>query len=190
MRRLGANGPDPLPVQEVAELLKKHIPYRLAHLLDAIPRVPSRSMADNQAFEAGAVAGRTLLSFLGVGYSKKTATLTEDRDHQKLPGGMTDDLKAPDVGGSFVEIKALSEPQRSILARFIHGVHKSSAHFTWKSQHQLDVATYREAAEIIKDLLHQHVPCEVEPQNGADRSQPSRSDANRASGAAGSSRSC
>jgi hypothetical protein len=191
MRRLDISGePEPLPKQEVAELLTDHLPYRLAHLLDAIPRIPARCMADNQAFEAGAVAGRALLSFLGVGYSNKAAAVTEDRRYQRLAGDMTDDVKAPDVGGSFVDIRTLSVTQQNLLARFIHGVHKASAHFTWKSQHGLDVATYREAAVIIKDLLNQHIPHGAEPQHGADQSQPFRSEAERASGATGSGPSC
>ena len=164
MRPTDAQGhPDALPKEDIAELLTEHIPYRLVHLRDAVPRVPARCMADNQSFEAGAVAGRSLLSFLGIGYDPKTGTLREDRCYYPAAKGMTDDVKAPDVGGSFVDLGSLSEHEKTLLARFIHGVHKSSAHFTWKSEHGLDIPTYREAAGLIQRLLRDHLPQTVEP---------------------------
>jgi len=114
-------------------------------------------MADNQAFEAGAVAGRSLLSFLGIGYDRKARCLKEDRGYQKEQGDLTDEVKVPDVGGRFVAIDTLSDSQKTILARFIHGVHKACAHFTWKSQHSLDVATYKDAAALIPELFEEHL---------------------------------
>jgi hypothetical protein len=118
-------------------------------------------MADSQAFEAGAVAGRSLLAFLGIRYDRATRRLAEDRSYQKEPGGMTDDVKAPDVGGRFVEINQLSNDSQALLVRFIYGVHKASAHLTWKFTHALDVNTYRPAARLIAELLAQHV-CQIE----------------------------
>jgi hypothetical protein len=164
MRPTDAQGhPDALPKEDIAELLTEHIPYRLVHLRDAVPRVPARCMADNQSFEAGAVAGRSLLSFLGIGYDPKTGALREDRCYYPAAKGMTDDVKAPDVGGSFVDLGSLSEHEKTLLARFIQGVHKSSAPFTWKSEHGLDIPTYREAAGLIQRLLRDHLPQTVEP---------------------------
>jgi hypothetical protein len=68
------------------------------------------------------------------------------------------DVKAPDVGGSFVDLNLLTEDEKSLLGRFIYAVHKSCAHFTWKSGHGLDVQTYREAACLIQRLLCDHIP--------------------------------
>jgi hypothetical protein len=169
MRPLATDGhPAPLNPEDVLTIRNQHLPYRRALLLDAIERIPAASMADNQAFEAGAVAGRSLLSFLGVRYDRKKNRLDEDRIYQKETGDQTDDVKAPDVGGSFVEIDQLSEEESSVLARFIHGVHKASAHFTWKSLHGLDVPTYRAAALLICDLLQNHV-YQVEQTAAANR---------------------
>jgi hypothetical protein len=96
MRSTDAQGhPGALPKEDIAELLTEHIPYRLVHLRDAVPRVPARCMADNQWFEAGAVNGRSLFSFLGIGYDRKTGTLREDRCYYPAAKGMTDDVKAP-----------------------------------------------------------------------------------------------
>ncbi|MGB9275646.1 MAG: DUF5677 domain-containing protein [Terrimicrobiaceae bacterium] len=158
MRPIDAQGrPKTLPSEDITKLLKEHIPYRLAHLLDAVPRIPATCIADNQAFEAGAVAGRSLLSFLGIRCDRKQGILKPDRCYIAV-GGMTDDVKAPDVGGSFVDLDALAEDEKSLLGRFIHGVHKSSAHFTWKSGQGLDVQTYRDAACLIQRLLRDHIP--------------------------------
>jgi hypothetical protein len=145
----------PLPAKDIAEFLKVHIPYRLAHLLDVIPRLPARCMADNQAFEAGAVAGRSLLSFLGTGCDSGGIL---KKDQRYFAVDMTDDVKAPDVGGRFVDLNALTQDEKLLLERFIRGVNKSSAHFTWGSEHGLDVPTYREAASLIQRLLRDHLP--------------------------------
>ena len=69
-----------------------------------------------------------------------------------------DDVKAPDVGGSFVDLGSLSEQEKTLLARFIRGVHKSSAHFTWKSEHGLDIPTYREAAGLNSTIVARPPP--------------------------------
>jgi len=161
--------PSDLPADEISELLCEHVPYRLQHLLDAIPRIPARCMADNQAFEAGAVAGRSLLSLLGITYDPKTNGLKDDRNYRPSASGMPDDVKAPDLRGRFVDRTALTEDETALLTRFIHGVHKSSAHFTWKSNHGLDVATYRNAASLIYRLLREHLPEMVEPVSAANR---------------------
>lgn len=169
MRRLDPQGkPADLPPEEIAELLQEHVPYRVDHLVDAIPRIPARCMADNQAFEAGAVAGRSLLSLLGIAYDPKTNDLKDDRCHRPCGSGMTDDVKAPDLGGQFIDRANLTEDQRELLARFIRGVHKSSAHFTWRSSHGLDVPTYRDSAMLIFRLLKEHLPQMVEPCRGAN----------------------
>jgi len=37
----------PLPPDEVQRFLKEHLPYRLALISDAVPRVPAHSPADD-----------------------------------------------------------------------------------------------------------------------------------------------
>ncbi len=158
MRPLDSNGhPESLPHPDVLEILQQHLPYRRALLLDAVARIPARTMADNQAFEAGVVAGRSLLSFLGIRYDRRTRRLADDHTYQRETGDLTDDIKAPDVGGRFVDISRLSRDSQNVLERFIHGAHKASAHLTWKSTHTLDVETYQTAATIISDLLERHI---------------------------------
>ena len=81
MRPINQGRPDPLPPEDIVKLLKEHIPYRLAHVLDPVPRIPASCIADNQAFEAGAVAGRSLLSFLGIGCDSEQGILRTDRSY-------------------------------------------------------------------------------------------------------------
>jgi hypothetical protein len=150
MRKLDTEGkPEALAEPKVAETLQQHLPYRIQLLLDGASRVPARSMADNQAFEAGAVAGRSLLAFLGVDYDKKHGILKVAHSYHPEKGGFTDEVKAPDVGGRFVELASLSDDQKELLIRFIHGVHKACAHFTLDSQHGLDARTFQAAAGLI-----------------------------------------
>jgi hypothetical protein len=73
---------------------------------------------------------------------------------------LTDDVKVRDVGGRFVELDELSSGEAEVLAKFIHGTHKASAHFTIGSDHGLDVATYQQTVPIILRLLQACLPPE------------------------------
>ena len=160
MRQLDSNKkPASLPESAKSDILKKDLPYRIALLRDAISRIPARTMADNQAFEAGAVAGRSLLSFLGISYDRKAGKLKKDQKYttDRVGENLTDDVKVTDVGGRFVEIEELTDDQQAVLARFIHGVHKACAHFTWDSQHSLRVDNYKAAAPLIIELYDSHL---------------------------------
>jgi hypothetical protein len=70
-RVLPGNHIESLSSDEVKWFLEEHLPYRLALIRDAVRRVPAQSLADDQAFEAAAVAGRVVLDLLGVGYDSK-----------------------------------------------------------------------------------------------------------------------
>jgi hypothetical protein len=88
-------------------MLTEDIPYRVQLLKDGSRQRGAETQQDNQAFEAGVVSGRILLSFLGVGFDEKTGRLKEDRKH-KLTNELTDDVKVRDVGGRFVELVDVS----------------------------------------------------------------------------------
>jgi hypothetical protein len=154
MRPINSQGVAQLSPDNKKRLLESDLPYRVNHLRDAIHRVPAKSFADNQAFEAGAVAGRVLLEFLGVGLDAKTQTLRESRHR----AGDTDDVKVVDLGGSYVPISALSKADREALQKFIRGVHKACAYLTIDSDHQLTAEVFRTAAPIIIRLYETHGP--------------------------------
>ena len=139
-------------------MLNEHIPYRESLLRDGIrPAWVPPCQRTNQAFEAGTVSGRILLSFLGLGYDRKTGLLKEERGYV-ADKGKTDDVKAPNVGGRFVDLGELSPEESETLARFIHGAHKACAHFTINSGHELTLETYHRAVPIICRLLDSCVP--------------------------------
>lgn len=161
MRRFLANNViESLSDADVQSLLNEHLRYRLQMICDARDRMPAKTFADNQAFEAGAVAGRSLLAFLGVAFDRKKGVLVPYRSHIRLKGGLTDEVKVTDVGGRYVEIDRLTARDAAILARFIEGVHKACAHFTWKSEHRLDRPTFTEAANLILRLYAEHIETE------------------------------
>jgi len=149
----------PVTEKDRQELLHQHIPYRVQLFQDGAKRIPAQGKQDNQAFEAGAISGRILLSFLGVGYDEKRDRLKEDRQHKSM-GGITDDVKVRDVGGHFVNLDSLSAHEKEALSRLIHGANKACAHFTVGSDHRLDVATYKQAVTIIVRLLRECLPNE------------------------------
>ncbi len=157
MRPINPQGKAPLVTKARTRLLHSDLPYRVNHLRDAIQRVPAESFADNQAFEAGAVAGRVLLDFLGIGYDAKTESLKESRAHSNKEG-LTDDVKVIDLDGEYVCLSNLSSAEQDILAKFIHGVHKACAHLTIDSDHQLTAEIFRAAAPIILRLYECHAP--------------------------------
>ena len=145
----------PLPPNEVQRFLDEHLPYRLALIRDAVPRVPAQSLADDQAFEAAAVAGRVVLDFLGIGYDQKRESLKAERTHRCV-NGLTDDVKVVDLGGRYIDFSELNEVDTAMLTRFIHGVHKACAHLT-ASKHGLDSATFQAAASLISRLYEEHI---------------------------------
>jgi len=148
----------PLSPEERARLLGSDLPYRLYHLRDAIQRVPAKSPQDNQAFEAGAVAGRVLLEFLGVGYDNKRDCLCESRGHSRTKSDLTDDVKVVDLDGTYVSVSNLPPEDQAILAKFIRGVHKACAHLTIGSEHQLTAEIFQDAGPIILRLYETHAP--------------------------------
>lgn len=164
MRSVTELGPAPLSDAEKNDMLNQHIPYRLS-LLRVGHRPPwiKPCQHTNQAFEAGAVSGRILLSFLGIGFDRETSGLKPDQKHAAQTNPVTkhketDDVKARDVGGEFVVLKSLSQADSEILAKFIHGVHKACAHFTLGSDHELDLRIYAEASPIIFRLMAEQFP--------------------------------
>lgn len=164
MRPVTERGLAPLCEDGKSKMLDQHIPYRLSLLRDGHrPPWVSPCQHTNQAFEAGAVSGRILLSFLGIGFDRKTGRLKEEQEHDARKNSATnhketDDVKARDVGGEFVVIKSLSRRDSDVLSKFIHGVHKACAHFTVGSDHELDVQIYTEAGPIIFRLMAEQFP--------------------------------
>lgn len=158
MRPIQRPGFAPLPEKDIQDMLNEHIPYRLSLLRDGYrPSWISPCRHTNQAFEAGVVSGRILLSFLGLGCDRTTGALKADPNHD-AKDGKTDDVKAPDVGGQFVELGSLSESDQGTLARFIRGAHKACAHFTIGSGHHLNLQTYAQAGLIIFRLMAERFP--------------------------------
>ena len=142
------------PIQR--EFQKSGIPYRL-QFLDAAEKLkfPTDTPETSAVFEAAANSGRLLLEFLGL--KTERGQLAANHDY-KVTDGETDDVKAPDVGGAFVDPKALDEYEAEVLAAFHVGACKACAHFTWDSGHRLDARLLLKAIPIIRRLVQSHVP--------------------------------
>jgi len=163
MRPIQKPGSAPLSEKDADYMLKVGIPYRLSLLRDGYwPRWSKKNnQHTNQAFEAGSASGRILLSFLGLGCDPKSGVLKPARKHD-ANDGQTDDVKAPDIGGEFVELESLCQTDKDTLAAFIRGVNKACAHFTIGSDHQLDLQTYAAAGPIIFRLMAECFPNHAE----------------------------
>lgn len=158
MRPVTKPGLAELSKDQQTVMLNEHIPYRLSLLRDGYrPSSIQASQHTNQAFEAGSVSGRILLAFLGLGYDSISGSLKHNRKHDEKDG-QTDDVKAPDIGGHFVEPGSLSQTENEALAKFIRGANKACAHFTIGSSHQLNLGTYAQAGPIIFRLMAQCFP--------------------------------
>lgn len=159
MRAVAELGLAPLADDGIAAMLGRHIPYRIQLLRNGLKPGGAECWQDNQAFEAGAMAGRMLLSFLGIRYDEKADNLKEDREHWgNRKDGTTDEVKIRDVGGQFVELDDMSPADRDALAKFIRGVHKACAHFTLAEHELSDPKTYEAAVPIILRLLDACLP--------------------------------
>lgn len=144
--------PKLLEPKEIEKFLEDAIPYRLGLLNDAISRIPAKDLSDRQAFEAGAISGRLLLSFLGIDYSGKDKKL-----YRKSHLFSEDDVRVDRLGKTFVEISFLTEDQKKLIIEFIQGVHKACAHFTVGSNHGLDATIYQQCAGLITALVTHYV---------------------------------
>ena len=158
-RPLNSQGvPDPLDPTVIEEFLNRHIPYRLALLDLAEAVVPPKTISESAFVEAGIVAGRLLLEFVGLRSKRKGGLrLVPDRTYRNEQHH-TDDVKIPDVGGRFVCLDSLDEAVQETLAHFHDGASKSSAHFTWDSGHHLDVYNFKRAIPMIRNLVVAHLP--------------------------------
>ena len=162
MRPVTELGLSPLDEKNTQDMLNEHIPYRLSLLRDGYrpPWVPP-CQHTNQAFEAGSTSGRILLSFLGLGCDPKSGVLKAAQKHD-AKDGQTDDVKAPDIGGQFVELESLCQTEKDTLAAFIRGVNKGCAHFTIGFDHQLNLQTYAAAGPVIFRLIAKCFPNHAE----------------------------
>ena len=128
MRFIQQDDSAPLDDTDTQDMLNQHIPYRLSLLHDGYrpPWIPP-CQHTNQAFKAGAVSGRILLSFLGLKCRRTEVELQPDRSHDSVDKKTTDDVKAPDIGGQFVDLASLSPEDQNALAVFIRGVNRRPA---------------------------------------------------------------
>jgi len=109
--------------------------------------------------EAGVISGRLLIQFLGLGIElRPDLRLVERHDYFERSKGQTDEVKVSDVGGSFVDLSELSDEDKLVLAKFHYGASKACAHFTWESDHGLDVEVIHRASDLIHGLVHAHCP--------------------------------
>ena len=101
-RRIDQNKtPDPLPGEVIESFLKLGIPYRFAILDFAEAAIPAQTTQDSAFVEAGIVAGRLLLQFLGLGVTRKGGlTLIPSREYH-TDNGFTDEVKVIDIGRRF-----------------------------------------------------------------------------------------
>jgi hypothetical protein len=150
--------PEPLDPEVVKSFLSTGIPYRLAILDIAEEVVPAATTRDSALIEAAIVTGRLLMQFLGLGIEHRRGLKLVSRHDYLVRDGATDEVKATDVGGRFVEVALLDQTTAHVLAHFYNGASKASAHFTWDSGHQLDLDNFTKGISIIRDLVRCHIP--------------------------------
>jgi hypothetical protein len=135
----------------IEEYFAIHLPYRTRILLahyrmtrTAWHRDPAQLDA---AFEASLITGRMYLNALGVSKNR------HDRLVRSQP--KTDDVSASDLGGSSVDIDALTKEDIRFLTGFLKMADKGAAHLTMPMQHPVDdthIAIMR-----ICDLVKTHL---------------------------------
>jgi hypothetical protein len=158
-RRIDQNGiPDPLSREVIESFLRIGVPYRLAMLDFAEAAMPANRTRDSAFVEAGIVAGRLLLQFLGLGIRRKGGLMLIENRRYHAENGSTDEVKITDVGGRFVDVASLDAATADALAQFHNGASKASAHLTWDSGHQLDLDNLRRCIPIIRSLVLTHLP--------------------------------
>jgi hypothetical protein len=73
----------------------------------------------------------------------------------------TDEVKVVNVGGAFIEMADLIEEEKRILAEFLHGPSKATAHLTEGSGHKLnenDGEVFSRGCVLILKLVSTALP--------------------------------
>jgi len=154
---------EPLSEAEIERFLTRHIPYRLELLRLGIAAAPASSLTDSAAVEAAIIAGRQLIQFLGLGIkfspNEERPTLEQKiKYHRYKKDGIacTDEVKVVNVGGEFLKLSRLKEEDKRILAEFLYGASKATAHLTEGSNHKLNDnggEVFLRGCELILELV-------------------------------------
>jgi len=150
------NKAEPLDPNVIKRALNEAIPYRLDLMRQCIEHCPAQTPKENPYIETGVLTGRLLMEFLGLKV-EKDRTLKCGTNYLVVDG-FTDDVKAPDVGGAFVELSELGEDETEMLGEFFWGANKACAHFTLDSGHALEAGLIKDALCYIERLVRRKVP--------------------------------
>jgi hypothetical protein len=135
----------------IDEYFSTHLPYRTGILLAhyRMTRAPwhgDRAQLE-AAFEASLITGRMYLNALGVSKNKLNVLVPfQPKD---------DDVTAADLGGTSIDIAALSETDVSLLTGFLKMADKGAAHLTMPLHHP--VKDTHKAIMQICDLVKKHL---------------------------------
>jgi hypothetical protein len=160
MRKVSTTGVELLSDGVTRCFLDCHIPYRLKLLRLGLAVAPASGLIDSAAVEAAIMAGRQLIQFLGLGIEFREdgqrPVLAENISYESYKKGgskYADEVKVIDVGGKFQKLADLTAEEKSILAEFLHGASKASAHLTEGSGHKLDSPVFSQACVLILKLV-------------------------------------
>jgi hypothetical protein len=102
------------------------------------------------------MAGRQLIEFLGIGLERKGPRALKAKTCYQSFEGRCYAVKIPNLGGEFQDPCKLQPREKRILAEFIYGAEKSSAHLTEDSKHKLwdnDGEVFYRGCKIITRLV-------------------------------------
>ena len=155
--------------EEKEEILNDHIPYRLTQIRNhskhkefysrILPN-PYYRRHEICAIEAGFIAGRQLLEFLGISYDRKNKVI-KPRPERKVKA---DDLCIALFDLPPVDLSMLTADEKSTLSTFYHRANKGSGHFTWEKREKDGFETIDEGTKIIERLLKEFLydPLKIE----------------------------
>jgi hypothetical protein len=149
---------DRLSKGEINCFLEWHIPYRLEFLRRGRAIASDSRVRDPALVEAALMAGRQLLQFLGLKIKSEDGQrpiLRPDTTYRCF-NDRCYEVKIVNLGGEFQEVADLEADEERILAEFIYGANKATAHLTEDSGHKLwdnDGEVFFRGCEII----HQRV---------------------------------
>src|SRR5262245_32119875 len=162
MRMLLCRNPQ-LTRSEVDEFFADHLPYRLYMLRAHRDRQVKGTLDSEQMdamvcmFEAGLIASRVLLQFLGLGVTYLPACkLIEQRGYISYDGVSTQEVKVEDLGGSFVEVSKLKPNDAQLLSQIFDGASKSSAHLTYRAT-VFDWHDFHTSVGLVEELVRTHL---------------------------------
>ncbi|MBL4652657.1 MAG: hypothetical protein JKY53_07300 [Flavobacteriales bacterium] len=149
---------------EINGFFNNHLKYRL-QMLETVSLLGSKYPPETPLwtcmYESMQISRRMFIEFLGLGISKESPVLRQDRRYFSLDGTNSYEIKITDLGGRFVEINTLTEKDKELLAHAYMSGNRATAHLTFNAPFVPNPSKVLSASKLIRKLIKENLEMEA-----------------------------